>query len=433
VTAPGEHRQIVIAEEKRVSMLRMQMLEMHPFWGYLLLQLRIVPCCGLECLAATDCVRHIWFNPLKTRHLSNPQLGFVLAHEVGHQLYATRQRQRGRNPHLWNCATDFAINRIVSQIVHPARPGRRLYEPPEGEIPGLGEIHILLDPKWDGKIAEAIYEYLALDDLPEPLSVTLTLDLEDGGDGGDGAAPGRISVPNLTDHGGGIDIHLPDDLSASQREELHGRITAAVDAWTRQQQAGDLPSDLVREVLSNGRAQVPWQRLFRRFTGQALVKDEYALSRPNRRYLEHDLLVPGLHSDRAGQVVVAVDTSGSIDRALLEDIAAELRALSQAAAELTLLVADAKVHEAVADVDVERFLAAARFRGGGGTDHRPVFRWIAEHRLQPDLFVGLTDLFSCFPSRKPPFPVLWVAPREHGKAPWGTVLVCDRARPLEAP
>ena len=416
---------IIAAEEKRVSMLRMQMLQMHPFWGYLLLQVRVVPSPDLEGLAATDCVRHIWFNPNRTQHLSHEQLGFVLAHEVGHQLYATQDRERGRNPQLWNCATDYAINRIVAQIPHPARAGEPLYDPPQGKIDGLGEIQILLDSKWDGKIAEAIYEYLAVDALPEPVSVTVTLEMRPDGNGGCGDAanlPDRITLPNVTDHGGGIDIHLPAGLDSADREELNGRIVAAVEAWSRQDRAGHLPGDLVRKIQGHGERRVPWRRVFRSYAGQATARDDYALSRPNRRYLELDLLVPGIHSERAGSVVVAVDTSGSISDELLGDIAAELDALSQTVEEMTLIVADARVQQAVNDAEIARFLRLARFRGGGGTDHRPVFEWIEERGLRPDLFVGITDLFSTFPGRRPPYPVMWIAPKRHGKVPWGRLV-----------
>ena len=53
---------------------------------------------------------------------------------------------------------------------------------------------------------------------------------------------------------------------------------------------------------------------------------------------------------------------------------------------------------------------------------RPVFAAVAERRLQPDVFIGLTDLESVFPERAPAYPVLWVVPTEHGEAPWGRVV-----------
>ena len=61
----------------------------------------------------------------------------VLAHELGHHLLATADRRRGRRAHRWNCATDYAINRIVAAIEHPARPGERLYRSPDGTHEGL--------------------------------------------------------------------------------------------------------------------------------------------------------------------------------------------------------------------------------------------------------------------------------------------------------
>ena len=113
----------VQAELERLSALRMQMLEMHPFWGYLLLQVKLTPALDLPAFAATDYLRHIWFNPARTRLLNAAQLGFVLAHEIGHQLLASAFREKGRDHHLWNCATDYAINRVVdlnAQIAHCA-------------------------------------------------------------------------------------------------------------------------------------------------------------------------------------------------------------------------------------------------------------------------------------------------------------------------
>ena len=413
---PNPLEATVAAEAQRVSSLRMQMLEMHPFWGYLLLQVKLVPAPDLQSFAATDCVRYIWYNPLLTQHLSTPQLGFVLAHEVGHQIFASQDRQRGRAHHLWNCATDYAINRIVAEIGHPARTRAKLYCPPETDIPGLGRIKILLDPRWNGMIAEAIYEYLAAEELPDPVSVTIELPNQADGE------EGTLRVPNLTDHRGGIDIHLPESLSAGQRDELVERIAGAMETWERQDRAGDIPGDLVREILVRNKPVVPWQRIFRQFAGQAVCKDDYSLCRPNKRYLQDDVLVPGLYAEKAGLIVVSLDTSGSMTEPQLEAVGAELEALREQAVEMTLIVADASVQEVVGPDRLERFLRAGRFRGGGGTDHRPVFQWIRNAHLRPDLYVGLTDLHSRFPDSRPPYPVVWLTQEEHGKAPWGRLI-----------
>ncbi len=417
LTAAGKAAgRVVQAEARRVSALRLQLMDLHPFWGYLLAHLRILPSPGLGSFAATDCWRHVWYDPLLTQHLSQPQLGFVLAHELGHHLLASADRRRGRQPHRWNCATDYAINRIVAAIQHPARPGELLYRSPDGTYPDQGTVRILLDERWDGMIAEAIYEYLDDAELPVPATLTVRLEPDDS----DGSESMR--VPNITDHGGGLDIHLPAELTPEQRQEVRERIAAAVEHAASRQRRGDIPGQVLRELGAVGRSRVPWRRLLRRYAGSAMARDDYALHRPDRRFVEHDLVVPGRWSEGLGQVVVALDTSASIAPALLQAVGAELRALAGRARETLLLVADAQVQQVVSDLELEAFLKRGRAKGGGGTDHRPVFAWLRERGVRPDLFVGITDLYSRFPERPPGYPVLWLVPRKHADAPWGQVV-----------
>jgi predicted metal-dependent peptidase len=52
-----------------------------------------------------------------------------------------------------------------------------------------------------------------------------------------------------------------------------------------------------------------------------------------------------------------------------------------------------------------------RVAGGGGTDFRPVFDWVA-HLLGggagPDALIYCTDGLGTFPLRAPSYPVVWV-------------------------
>jgi predicted metal-dependent peptidase len=45
--------------------------------------------------------------------------------------------------------------------------------------------------------------------------------------------------------------------------------------------------------------------------------------------------------------------------------------------------------------------------GGGGTDHRCVFDWVAAAAFDPAVVVCLTDLDTRFPDHPPAVPVLW--------------------------
>jgi len=405
---PKDHlREIAAAEAQRFSMLRMQMLECHPFWGHLLLQMRLVPAPDLDALAATDCVRHIWYNPLHTRSLTLSQLGFLLAHEVGHSLFETLERARGRNPYLWNCATDYAINRVVSLIRKPGEPHASMYEPPSGRHPALGDLRPLMDRRFDGLIAEAIYERLVSEITAAIERVTIHL--------------AGVDVTGVVPHGG-FDVHLPLDLSEADQHVLRERLGLAVNAWRESAKRGDVPAGLERVVDQWGKPHVPWQRVLHRYVGEATTPDDFSLSRPNRRWLAEGFLVPGVVPRDEHDLIVAVDTSGSMSTAALAAIGAELASLAAIEPNVTVLVGDAAVNQVVPARDLRTFLGGLRLRGGGGTDHRPVFAWIESARRRPDVFIGLTDLHSAFPDRAPRFPVLWVVPKDHGRAPWGRVV-----------
>lgn len=410
MTAGGYQAAAQAAEARRLNALRMRLVERHPFWGHLLLGVRLVAAPELCALAATDCARRIWYNPDFTAHLDLEELAFLLLHEVGHQVFASLDRARGRDAHRWNCATDYAINRVVAGIPDPSDPRRSLYVPPRRFVPGLGDLAPLLDARYDGLVAEMIYEHLQGEALPRPRAAIVTL------------AEG-VALPGVPDHGGGLDIHLPNGLADEDRDDLRGRLREAATVAVAAGERGDIPGGLDRSIGGVANAPtVPWQRLLQRYVAAALVPADYSHRRPNRRYLVDDLLVAGLVQEDHRDVVVAVDTSASMPRELLARAADELAALLAHVREVTVVVADALVRDVVAPTAVPDWLAARRFRGGGGTDHRPVFAWLSEQRRRPDLFIGISDLHSRFPARAPGFPAVWVTPADHGAAPFGHVV-----------
>ena len=407
---------ITAAELERIRSLRMQMLEYHPFWGHLLLQVEIVPAPELGAMAATDCRRSIWFNPKKTRHLSMPQLGFVLAHELGHIVLLSGQRRRGRNLHLWNCATDYAINRMVAAIPNPARPGSRLYQSPNGTYPDMGEIKILFDWRFEDRIAEAIYERLAKES-DERAGTTVTIQLPV-----PGMDSASIDLPDVQDHGGGIDVHLPVETDETLSDAAREMIESALTAWVAGGRIGCVPGTAQRLLRAQEAPALPWQAVLRRYFGDAVSRMELSYRRPNRRYLDQGLIVPSAGESQLDHVVVALDTSASMHRGILESVAKELKGIAANVNEITLIVADAKVHEVVQGHDLDQWLDRGQVRGGGGTSHVPVFDWIDDCGYRPDLFIGLTDLYTVFPQDKPKFPVLWVVPNRHGRAPFGEIV-----------
>ena len=141
--------------------------------------------------------------------------------------------------------------------------------------------------------------------------------------------------------------------------------------------------------------------------------------------LEQGFWTPTARKEVRGRLVVAIDTSGSMGTELLSRFVIQLEQLAGLAPETTLVVADARVQEVVPPEGLKRYLGRRELPGGGGTDHRPVFAWISEHDSTPDLFVGITDLYSRFPAERPGYPVLWLTPSMHGPAPWGDLIAVE--------
>ena len=58
--------------------------------------------------------------------------------------------------------------------------------------------------------------------------------------------------------------------------------------------------------------------------------------------------------------------------------------------------------------------------GGGGTDFRPVFRYVDEHpELDPALLIYFTDGCGDCPERPPAYPVMWLLTKDGREQPWG--------------
>ena len=184
-----------------------------------------------------------------------------------------------------------------------------------------------------------------------------------------------------------------------------------------------------------GQSKVPWQTKLS-MAGQNAVSayqagmSDYTYSQPSRWAgafgdAEWTPVLPSMHSPIA-QVVVVIDTSGSMTngvlRAMVNETAAILRAL--AGATITFIACDAKVHSFVQTRDLSEIRKAVK--GGGGTNFTPAFDAIAEMNPQPDLIVFGTDGHGRYPTEPPPQKVIWLNTGKI-KVDWGEVIDIDPA------
>jgi len=181
--------------------------------------------------------------------------------------------------------------------------------------------------------------------------------------------------------------------------------------------AGKLPAGVPRSLEESNAAGVDWRELLRRAWSDTIPSD-YSWMRPNRRHVWSGLFLPGVISEGAGEIVIAVDCSGSVSRRQLGLFQAEIRSILEAQRPnlVHVLYFDTEVHKA------KTYQAGQTINltptGGGGTDFAPCFAWLNKRGIVPQNLIFLTDLCGTFPDEAPAYPVLW-ASTETRHAPFG--------------
>lgn len=353
-----------------MSTARRSLVLNNPFFGVLALKLEMVED-NTEETMATDGKR-LYFNAEFAQSLTNAEREGVVAHEVLHCANGHTWRREGRDGDKWNNACDYAINPIV------VNAGMVL--PPGG----------LLNASFEGKSAEEIFALLP-----------------------DEEGSGKPSCGEVRDC-------KPEDTPELQAEWSAAVLAAAKNA----ESAGKLPEGIERMVQRIKNPPQDWRSVLRRFVQQS-AQNDYSWKQPNCRYLYAGIYMPRLHAEAMGTMVVAVDTSGSINDVILGQFEREIDSISQEMRpeKIVVVYCDSDIR------GIEEFLAddlvVLSPKGGGGTDFRPVFEWVEKEGITPACLVYLTDMYGKFPSDPPNYPVLWGDTYGHKPAPWGEKVMIE--------
>jgi predicted metal-dependent peptidase len=398
----------------KLAAARTRLILDKPFLGALAMRLPLVAA-GPWCRTTASDARQLYYNPQWVADLSTAQVQFVLAHEALHCALGHFARRGHRVKQRWDLACDFAVN--------PVLVDEGLQPPPEAVVPDV----------YKGMAAEEIYP--CIDDSLD--NETLDDHAWDGDDGGQGAGGNKEAqgkgggsrreqdseaggaAPKAPQGGSqGEWQDAPPPLSSREKEQLQQqwqRHLAA--AAQRAREAGKLAGALARLAEAALAPKVSWRALLAQYLSQ-VTREDYSYLRPSRR--EGEMIMPSLRS-RAGELVVALDISGSVGDEDLAQFMAEINAIKGALpVRVTLLACDA----ALAPDGPWRFdpwqpLELPRqFVGGGGTDFAPVFDWVRDEGLKPDALVYFTDADGTFPEAAPDYPVVWLV-KGSKSVPWG--------------
>lgn len=385
---------------ERISQSRTKLLGRLPFFGRLALKLRprlSRPGEGVNTAAVSQDGTLI-VDPEFAKGLSDPQLCFVVAHEVLHPAMLYFDRMQGRIPRLWNMAHDYAINLIIK---HMADVNIQL-------IPDC-----LCDEKYRDWSAEEIYDDLLKD--------AVLVSFAQGGDNGDGsgqpqqgqgmAGKGQGNDPTKDPLFGDGRNDLADsddgkkaangDKGAKNRLDTDWKISivAAAQAHEQQKGRGSLPGGLRRLIDEITDPKVDWREQLQRWVGENGRMQDYTYSRPSRRSESVGQYLPSLKKYGFAPVTVMVDTSGSIGDRMLKEGLSEINGVCEdLGIGVRAMIIDAALHSDVEISDIEEL--AEHLSGGGGSNFNPAFEKLQREGYD-GVVIAFTDGDICVPSVKP--------------------------------
>jgi predicted metal-dependent peptidase len=415
---------------QKLTRARTQLLLNQPFFGTLGLRLKLVP--GSLPTMATDGSR-IVYNSAFVGELKPAELEGVLAHEVLHCALGHHCRRGEREPGLWNEAADLAINPLLLGNGLTLSAGA-LIDPAFANLSSEEIYARLLRRRSEG--ASAVQQQApqqtnvggGMGNVPQGTHGAATSDPMSDSSNGSGSSQneqqtGQAMGPASMRSGGfgavwdASDEHGHAASPAEKRRQEHEWSIAAEQALRSAKACGNEPGGIERPVSESRQSQQDWRAILRDFMA-ATAPSDYRWTPPNRRYIASGLYLPSVERRGLGEVVIAVDTSGSIGKRELEQFAAEISAISEETQPeaIHVVYCDAAVR------CVQQFGPSEPVRlepkGGGGTDFRPAFDWVAENDFAPVCLIYLTDLCCDSFPEAPEYPVLWVTD-SRSTAPFG--------------
>ena len=363
--------------DNKISQAKSKLLVEYPFFGTLASKLELSQNDDIQAFKSNGKI--LEYNDDFFSAISLAEMEFVLANAAMHASLAHESRKNSRSGWLWQLATDYAINdMLVENGLH--RPDLAHYS-----------------KRFNGLYAEEIYAELKEEFLRDELEYEAD-DVED--------------VENNNEQ---KDKEIESQIV---EDELFEEFTKAI--LEKAEKNSELPTSLERFFRLKINTKIDWRDELRAALDR-FNKDDYTQMPPNKKFLHLGIYLASSTSEKF-KLVVAIDSSGSVDEELLGEFLSELNFLMNTIAsyEIDLLVCDDKIRSHTT------FYAGdcldAKVLGGGGTDFRPVFEFVKENLQDSKLLLYFSDLDGIFPQDAPSYSVKWITPKEKS-VPFGELIV----------
>jgi len=361
--------------DNKISQAKSKLLVEYPFFGTLASKLELSKNDDIQAFKSNG--KTLEYNDEFFSEISLAEMEFVLANAAMHATLAHESRKNSRSGWLWQLATDYAINDMLVE--------NGLYRPDLAHY----------SKKFSGLYAEEIYAQLKEEFLRDELEY-------------------EAQDPD--------DIEKNEEQTANENQivedELFEEFAKAI--LEKEEKDSQLPTSLERFFTLKLNSKIDWRDELR-VALDRFSKDDYTQMPPNKKFLYLGIYLPSATSEKF-KLVVAIDSSGSINEELLGEFLSELNFLMNTIAsyEIDLLVCDERIRSHTTFYGGDSL--DAKIEGGGGTDFRPVFEFIKEELQDTKLLLYFSDLDGVFPKEEPPYSVKWITPKEK-RVPFGELIV----------
>jgi len=267
-----------------------------------------------------------------------------------------------------NKAADYVVNDMIMEI---SKKYPELVQLPRGG---------LYDPQYHNMSMREVYKLLK----------------SKKGGGGGGGKPDKEGEKGSGSGGGEYEFDKHDfgkPITQEEAKEMDGKIDKAIREGALL--AGRLGIDLPRAISDMLNPVIDWKKELAEFvTSTCKGKDEDTWRKFNRRLISNDIYLPTVENETIGEVVVAIDTSGSIGQEQLDAFASELVSICEAVSPdaVRVLWWDTKVHgEQLFTDNYENLGSMLKPLGGGGTRVSCVAEYINKKKINAECVLVFTD------------------------------------------
>ena len=317
--------------------------------------------------------------------LNDAELRFLILHESYHKLYRhliTWRHLHDANHNLANAACDYVIN---LKIADDNADGWAAMPMRDGKTVGL------IDTQYRDMDTAQVYKLL--------------LD-EHGDDSGSGKSGAGIGDGDLDSH----DWEGAQSLDPEEAKQLERDIDEAIRQGALA--AGKLGSGGSRDLEALLQPKIDWREVLRDFISTTCVGNDYSTwRRPNRRFVSSGYYMPSGVSESVGELVIAIDMSGSIGARELSQFLGEVKGICDNVhpEKVRLLYWDTEVcaDESYMAHELDTLTESTKPAGGGGTTVTCVPEYLTKHGIKPQAVVVLTDGYLGGEWGQWSAPVLW--------------------------